>query len=331
MLTKSLLTRAKNRLVKFSGDIPEGAIGITKDGKFLFQKDTIVEEIIPRLQKLSDFNFDENLFIPMRSGDAMDGIFSKDGGIMPATNYIIIGDPYAGKTTTSIIYASKIKQTGKKVLFVSAEMSPIDLIVYSKSFPIINDLDTLFLSEEFARCDEYDVWKALEYLFAQDYDLIVVDSLAEVAASVKEQRGWSSVLVEKKFVDLMIKANTKSRTSFIIIQQVTKGGKFVGSNKLKHNTTGMIEIRFDKSGKKSFKVAKNRRGFIYDNLYFTLQDGCLEFDTERAEFEKNAEMFVTNSQNYIKKESDEFFDSLKLDEDENNGEFMENSLLLIED
>jgi hypothetical protein len=57
-----------------------------------------------------------------------------------------------------------------------------------------------------------------------------------------------------------------------MIQQVTKGGNFVGSNKLKHNTTGMMEIRYSNEfkGDRYITFTKNRRGCEYDKLYFSL-------------------------------------------------------------
>jgi hypothetical protein len=78
----------------------------------------------------------------------------------------------------------------------------------------------------------------------------------------------------------------KRYTSFLAIQQVTKGGNFVGSNKLKHNTTGMIELRYSSefSGDRYAKVTKNRRGFKYEKIYFSLDGNeSVEYDQKRIE------------------------------------------------
>jgi KaiC/GvpD/RAD55 family RecA-like ATPase len=311
--SKSVITRAKNRLQTYKGNVPHGAIGLLKDGVFLYEIDLLPKITQPLLRKLSDFNFDPTLYIPMKAGNAMDGLFSKVGGLMPATNYLIIGDPGIGKTTSIVHYASEIKTSGAKIAFVSAEMAPTDLAVYAERFPKFNDIDTLFFSEEFARDDEYDVRYALEVLFDGGYDLIIIDSLAEVNSAIKDHKKWSSVLCEKKFVDLMVKANTKHRTSFLVIQQVTKGGEFVGSNKLKHNTTGMIEIRYE-NNQSHFKVTKNRRGFKYDKLYFTLLDDII-FDEQRLKNDENFESISKSAKMIIDAESK---DLLKKIDDEIN-------------
>ena len=79
--------------------------------------------------------------------------------------------------------------------------------------------------------------------------------------------------------------DTKAYTSFLNIQQVNKGGVFVGSNKLKHMTTGMMEIRFvdENSQDERFIVfSKNRRGDVGKPMFFDLSnDGDVSYDTER--------------------------------------------------
>ena len=80
---------------------------------------------------------------------------------------------------------------------------------------------------------------------------------------------------------------------FIAIQQVNKGGNFVGSNKLKHMTTGMLEIRFedpeDYESDRYMLFSKNRRGHVGKKLFFDLSaQGGVQYDTER--FQKTEKM-----------------------------------------
>ena len=56
----------------------------------------------------------------------------------------------------------------------------------------------------------------------------------------------------------------------MIIQQVTKGGTFVGSNKIKHMTTAMGHLKFDSDGQRFFHFSKNRRGGSGNKLFFNL-------------------------------------------------------------
>ena len=52
----------------------------------------------------------------------------------------------------------------------------------------------------------------------------------------------------------------KVNTSFLVIQQVTKGGEFAGSNRFKHMMTGMAHMKWTKEGDRTFFFSKNRRG-----------------------------------------------------------------------
>lgn len=314
--SQSALTRAKNRLSKDLRQHPIDAVGIDKSGNYIYPNDVKIKnkkEKTPTtisIKTLADFNYDDNFFIPMQSGEAIDGVFSRVGGILPATNYIVIGDAGTGKTTTMMLFSAKVANTGKKVAFFSAEMSPMDLKFYSKNFPILNNLQSVYTSEEFAKNEDFDVFEGLEMLVNMGFDLILIDSLAEVIASIKVQRNWSSNECEKRLVDLFIKGNTNSMTSFIIIQQVTKGGNFVGSNKLKHNTTGMIELRYDKVGNTYFGVMKNRRGFKYDTLYYTLKDNKLYYDVEKAELDLKTSELIENNSKFLANETQAFLENL---------------------
>lgn len=59
----------------------------------------------------------------------------------------------------------------------------------------------------------------------------------------------------------------------MLIQQVTKAGVFVGSNKLKHLTDAMMEMRREKEsdgGATYMEFTKNRNGSVANKLYFQL-------------------------------------------------------------
>lgn len=247
--------------------------------------------------KLGDIDYDPNIFIPMESGTPLDKVFSKKGGIMPATNYIVIGDPGIGKSSLSIEYAAQLQKNNpeKKILFVSGEMTRVDMYEYLERFTDWKNLPTVFMSE----FTEGRYKESVESLFNQGWDCIVLDSFAEINEAVKEDYNMfmngkmSTSGAEKWLIDLFIKNNLgdnemKKHTSFISIQQVTKGGAFVGSNKLKHNTTGMIELRYTKSGERRINVSKNRRGFEYQDLHFAFQEtgDPIFYDVARIEREK---------------------------------------------
>jgi predicted ATP-dependent serine protease len=249
------------------------------------QKQKVKIELI----EIANLKYDDKIFQPMKTGDPIDYMFSSEGGIYPATNYLVIGDPGIGKSTQTLDILAKIKKTDptKKILFISGEMNQIDMFGYVKRYPDFGRIPTLFL------CDyiDEDPKSVLEETYKQGFDIILIDSFIEVQESVQAATGMTRTQAEKWMIDLMIqhnKGNNKGKrfTTFLAIQQVTKGGNFVGSNKLKHNTTGMIELRYSSefSGDRYAKVTKNRRGFLHEKIYFSLdKQESVEYDQKRLD------------------------------------------------
>jgi predicted ATP-dependent serine protease len=247
------------------------------------------------LVQINKVTYDGELFKEFKTGTPIDGLFSIKGGIPRATNWMLIGDPGVGKSTVALDILSDVKASGGRVLFVSAEMSRVDMYLYVERYPKFGDLDIFFTGEMEEGADSK---RAIEGLFSQGWDLVLMDSFIEVQADIKESTGMSSGQAEKWLLDLMYRHNlgnneAKTYTSFIAIQQVNKGGNFVGSNKLKHMTTGMLEIRFenpdDYESDRFMLFSKNRRGHVGKKLFFDLSaQGGVQYDTER--FQKTEKM-----------------------------------------
>jgi predicted ATP-dependent serine protease len=225
------------------------------------------------LVRMKNQEFRDDLFIPMPTGKHIDGLFTPQGGIPKATNYMVVGDPGVGKSTVTLDILSDLEAKGFRVLFISAEMTRIDLFGYVKRYPKFGNVETLFLGEYL----DDNPKLILEESLKPGYDIILIDSFAEVQDSIRASHTMTSNATEKFIIDTMLRHNlgendANKNTTFLVIQQVTKGGVFVGSQKLKHNTTGMLEIRFDKDFGGAFLMfTKNRRGESYEKLYFSLQ------------------------------------------------------------
>ena len=272
--------------------------------------------------KMNDIHFDPSIFKPLTTGTPIDKMFSTKGGIFPATNYMVIGDPGIGKSTLTLDILSNIKRNhdNAKVLFISGEMTRIDMYDYVQRYPKFGDIDTIFLGEYL---DE-NPKAIIETIFNEGYDLILTDSFVEVQEAVKESNHMTSKGSEKWLIDLMIRHNQgenkrKIFTSFLMIQQVTKGGNFVGSNKLKHNTTGMMEIRYSNefSGDRYIKFTKNRRGCEYDKLYFALDKAeDVYFDLDRLNRDIDIKERLSNEKDQLLKEEDLFNKMFSQEENE---------------
>jgi len=203
---------------------------------------------------------------------------------------MLVGDPGVGKSTVSMDILADLQDNGAKVLFISGEMDRVDLYRYVQRYPKFGNLDILFMGEYV----DQNPKEVIETMLNRGYDVVLIDSFVEVQDTVKEASGMSAKSTEKWLIDLMRHNNlanndAKKWTSFLCIQQVTKDGVFLGSNKLKHNTTGMMELRFDKDGTRYAMFTKNRRGEIDKKMRFDLSStGDVSYDLEGHE--KRAEL-----------------------------------------
>ena len=147
---------------------------------------------------------------------------------------------------------------------------------YVKRFPKFGKVPIMFLQDY----SDYPK-QAVEQVLQEGYDVVLIDSWAEVTSMVKDQMGYARNKVESWLLELLEKnnkANNKANknTAFICIQQMTKQGEFAGSNRIKHMTTAMAALRFDGRGadaERYIEFSKNRRGSVGDKIYFSLHRG----------------------------------------------------------
>ena len=266
------------------------------------------------LVRMSGQHFSPDLFIPMKTGKPVDQVFTSEGGIPKACNFMLIGDPGVGKSTVSLDILSDLAANGYRVLFISAEMTRIDLYGYVQRYPKFGEVDILFTCEY---CDS-NPKTVIESALKPGYDVVLIDSFAEVQEDIKEVLKLTTAGSEKWLIDLMISHNlggndSRSHTTFIAIQQVTKGGVFVGSNTLKHNTTGMLELRFN----------KNRRGSVNKRMFYSLSaTGDVEYDLKRFNNDENAREALSHERTLIESEGNAFDSLFGLSKDEAINEFL---------
>jgi hypothetical protein len=97
----------------------------------------------------------------------------------------------------------------------------------------------------------------------------------------------SQTAAEKWLVDLCVMNNEgnntrKAYTTFLLIQQVTKSGVFVGSNKMKHITDAHMEMRreSDKDGGGTYIIfSKNRNGQAGIKFGYQLTNDEVQYGT----------------------------------------------------
>ena len=126
--------------------------------------------------RLDDLDFEEKLFIPMRTKTRIDSFLSSERGLMPGTNTVVTGDPGVGKSTVLLDILADLQLNGKKCLFISGEMNAIDMVGYVRRFPKFGALEILFLGDYSETNPDLVIRKALK----QGYDCVMIDSLAEL-------------------------------------------------------------------------------------------------------------------------------------------------------
>lgn len=240
--------------------------------------------------KMRDVKFSPELFINYRTETILDELLCSYQGLPKGVNYMVIGDPGVGKTTIILDLLANIqtKSPNAKILFVSAEMNEIDLAIYVERYPKFQDLNILFLETTFD--NENKSWDVFQRVLAQGWDIVAIDSFYELQGIVKEEENVTMKKSESMLLSIIRQHNKadnerKVNTTVLTIQQVTKSGAFVGSNRLKHMITAMMELRLDNAkniySKRFVVFTKHRRGDVGVKLYYDLSTtGDVFFDEE---------------------------------------------------
>jgi predicted ATP-dependent serine protease len=268
--------------------------------------------------KMKDIQFEKGLFENWMTGKIMDELLCSYKGLPKGVNYMVIGDPGVGKTTIILDLLSDLSlYNSAKVLFVSAEMNEIDLAIYVQRFPKFQNLDILFVEGEFEQ--EPHSCKTLERLTAildQGWDVVAIDSFYELQGIIKEEENITLKKAESLLLSLMKQqskgGNSKSiNTTFLTIQQVTKSGAFVGSNRLKHSITAMMELRLENPkniySDRYAVFTKHRRGDVGVRLYYDLgSTGDVFYNEERYRNDQQIRRLQSNAANSIRNLADQF-------------------------
>ena len=297
-----------------------------KDYEGYYKQSAPAKPFKVNLTKLDDLNFSDDLFVPLKTATPVDQFLSNESGFLPGTNIMAAGAPGVGKTTVllELLYKVQEQDPNRKVLFISAEMNQLDMARYLKRFPHWGKLPILFLSDY----ADGQAKEAIESTLNQGWDLVLTDSYTEVNDTVKEDTGMSRGKTEKWFLDLMTSHNKagnkgKKYTTFITILQLSKGGTFVGSNKLKHMTTAMLHLDWkgtENSSERYMEFSKNRTGDVGKKMFFNFDQG-VQFDETRYKRDLLNDELVKEEREKLKTEEDAFdklFSSLPTEAETNS-------------
>jgi DNA repair protein RadA/Sms len=239
-----------------------------------------------KVVKLNKLDIDPRMMKTIKTGLSIDGLFSHEGGIPAATNIMMIGDPGVGKTTVLLDVLASAQNKGAKCLFISGEMGKKQMFKYTERFKQFGVIETLFMQDYL----EYNTKDVIEQVLDMGYDLVLIDSAAEIIEGVRDDNNWDRKMAESWLVDICVKNNkgenkTEKFTSFLLIQQVTKSGVFAGSNKLKHLVDAMGEMRreSDRDGGATYiNFTKNRNGLVDNKVFFQLGNSVIRYGSLEA-------------------------------------------------
>jgi len=266
--------------------------------------------------RMRNLRFSKKLFENYLTGTVLDQILCSYSGLPQGVNYMIVGDPGVGKTTIILDMMSNIQKQYPQlhILFISAEMNEIDLAIYVQRFPKFGDLDILFVESNFDE-DSHN-WEQLTQVLQGGWDIVAIDSFHELQGIIKEEENITQKRAESMLLQLIKQhnkaANDRSvNTTFLTIQQVTKSGAFIGSNRLKHSITAMMELRLDNPkniySDRYVTFSKHRRGSVGVKLYYNLSTtGDVSFDTDRYERDLELRKLQSNVSTQIRDFASQF-------------------------
>lgn len=285
-----------------------------------------MDENQARIVRMRNIHLDESLFRNYLTGTVLDELLCSYKGLPKGVNYMVIGDPGVGKTTIILDMLADIRlnNPGVRVLFVSAEMNEIDLAVYVKRFPKFQDIDILFIESEFDEGCQTHNYHTLTGVLDQGWDIVAIDSFYELQGIVKEEEGITQKKAESMLLSLIKQQNKAQNlrsvnTTFLTIQQVTKSGAFIGSNRLKHAITAMLELRLDNPknvySDRYAVFSKHRRGDVGVRLYYDLSTtGDVFYNEERFNQDRQIRRLQSEAGNSMRRYADKFdqlFDNIK--------------------
>lgn len=271
-------------------------------------------EYIQRIRKYRDTSIDPSLFNTYRTGTSLDLLLSSYVGLLKSFIYLLTGNPGSGKTTVVLdtLANLQIMNPGIRVLFISAEMNKFQLASYMARFQKCENIDILYVKPN----DAEDNWEAIVAVLNTGYDVVAIDSVAEVENVIAEELGVSDKKAENRLLSLIEKQaqgcnNRKVLTSFLLIQQMTKSGDFLGSNRLQHDVDGTVVLKCEDKNPYSprfITFTKHRGGTVGECLYYDLSTGRdVIYDGERLERERKLQKLQAEDAQNIRNAGDNFF------------------------
>ena len=205
------------------------------------------------------------------------------GGLVQGAAILLSGEPGVGKSTLLLEVAARMANTGKKVLYVSAEESVSQVKLRAQR--------TGNLSPNLYLAAETDLGSVLGQFEAISPELLIVDSVQTVASTEIDGSAGMPAQV-REVAGNLIRLAKQNSTPVMLVGHVTKDGSIAGPRTLEHLVDVVCHFEGDRQTSLRFiRTLKNRFGP-------TDEVGCFEMTSDGIkEVPDPSALFVSENQN----------------------------------
>ncbi|MGX1696012.1 DNA repair protein RadA [Microbacterium keratanolyticum] len=174
------------------------------------------------------------------------------GGIVPGAAILLSGEPGVGKSTLLLEVAARAAQSGRRVLYASAEESQAQVRLRAER--------TNALHDELYLASETDLGTILGHIDQVQPQLVIVDSVQTVASSLIDGAAGQPSQV-RDVASTLIRVAKERDLPIILVGHVTKDGQVAGPRMLEHLVDVVCHFEGDRQTALRFvRALKNRFG-----------------------------------------------------------------------
>ncbi|MDP2923443.1 MAG: DNA repair protein RadA [Candidatus Omnitrophota bacterium] len=251
---------------------------------FAQEQETIAADVVrekgsPKLLKDVDQRDYERVFTGIEEFDRVLG-----GGLVKGEIILVGGEPGVGKSTLLLEVAVALSRK-YKMLYVSAEESPQQLVLRAKRLE--SNFENLYV------LGEDNVENVYAYIKEQGFKFIVIDSI-QVVYSTRREGSKGSVSQIKGCADYLTQIAKSLGVVIFVVGHVTKEGVIAGPKLLEHIVDCVLYFEGEiLSNYRILRATKNRFGPTGDIAVFEMVSSGLK------EVKKIADIFLPHQQQAI--------------------------------